>query len=281
MKDSIKYISEKLSDTYDQRECKAIARYLVEEVSGMSYTDILVKDTNFSEEQRDKIDIIINRLIDGEPMQYILEYSYFCNLKIGVKSGVLIPRPETEELCRLIIDREKTDNPKILDICTGSGCIALALKNGIPNALVDGVDISETALSIAKENSYNCNLEVNFFKYDVLNNTPSLCGGYDIIVSNPPYICNFEKDKMEDIVLKNEPHLALFVEDETPLVFYDKIAKLGMKILNEGGKLFFEINPLFYKELQKLLKNLNYSDIEVIEDINGRQRFVACTKKRT
>lgn len=280
MKDSIKYISEKLSDTYDQRECKAIARYLVEEVSGMSYTDILVKDTNFSEEQRDKIDIIINRLIDGEPMQYVLGYSYFCNLKIGVKSGVLIPRPETEELCRLIIDREKTDNPKILDICTGSGCIALALKNGIPNALVDGVDISETALRIAKENSYNCNLEVNFFKYDVLNNTPSLCGGYDIIVSNPPYICNFEKDKMEDIVLKNEPHLALFVEDETPLVFYDKIAKLGVKILNNGGRLFFEINPLFYKELQELLKNLNYSDIEVIEDINGRQRFVACTKKR-
>ncbi|MBP3354200.1 MAG: peptide chain release factor N(5)-glutamine methyltransferase [Bacteroidales bacterium] len=280
MKDSIKYISEKLSDTYDQRECKAIARYLVEEVSGMSYTDILVKDTNFSEEQRDKIDIIINRLIDGEPMQYVLGYSYFCNLKIGVKSGVLIPRPETEELCRLIIDREKTDNPKILDICTGSGCIALALKNGIPNALVYGVDISETALRIAKENSYNCNLEVNFFKYDVLNNTPSLCGGYDIIVSNPPYICNFEKDKMEDIVLKNEPHLALFVEDETPLVFYDKIAKLGVKILNNGGRLFFEINPLFYKELQELLKNLNYSDIEVIEDINGRQRFVACTKKR-
>ena len=280
MKDSIKYISEKLSDTYDQRECKAIARYLVEEVSGMSYTDILVKDTNFSEEQRDKIDIIINRLIDGEPMQYVLRYSYFCNLKIGVKSGVLIPRPETEELCRLIIDREKTDNPKILDICTGSGCIALALKNGIPNALVYGVDISETALRIAKENSYNCNLEVNFFKYDVLNNTPSLCGGYDIIVSNPPYICNFEKDKMEDIVLKNEPHLALFVEDETPLVFYDKIAKLGVKILNNGGRLFFEINPLFYKELQELLKNLNYSDIEVIEDINGRQRFVACTKKR-
>lgn len=280
MKDSIKYISEKLSDTYDQRECKAIARYLVEEVSGMSYTDILVKDTNFSEEQRDKIDIIINRLIDGEPMQYVLGYSYFCNLKIGVKSGVLIPRPETEELCRLIIDREKTDNPKILDICTGSGCIALALKNGIPNALVYGVDISETALRIAKENSYNCNLEVNFFKYDVLNNTPSLCGGYDIIVSNPPYICNFEKDKMEDIVLKNEPHLALFVEDGTPLIFYDKIAKLGMKILNNGGRLYFEINPLFYKELQELLRNLNYSNIEVIEDINGRQRFVACTKKR-
>lgn len=279
MKDSIKYISEKLSDTYDQRECKAIARYLVEEVSGMNYTDILVKDTKFSEEQRDKIDIIIKRLINGEPIQYILGYSYFCNLKIGVKSGVLIPRPETEELCRLIIDREKINNPKILDICTGSGCIAIALKNEIPNALVDGVDISETALNIAKENSNNCNLNVNFFKYDVLNNTPSLCGNYDIIVSNPPYICNYEKEKMEDIVLKNEPHLALFVEDENPLVFYDKIAKLGMKILNNGGMLFFEINPLFHKELQSILKNLNYSDIEVIEDINGRRRFIACTRK--
>ncbi len=279
MKDSIKYISEKLSDTYDQRECKAIARYLVEEVSGMNYTDILVKDTKFSEEQRDKIDIIIKRLINGEPIQYILGYSYFCNLKIGVKSGVLIPRPETEELCRLIIDREKINNPKILDICTGSGCIAIALKNEIPNALVDGVDISETALNIAKENSNNCNLNVNFFKYDVLNNTPSLCGNYDIIVSNPPYICNYEKEKMEDIVLKNEPHLALFVEDENPLVFYDKIAKLGMKILNNGGMLFFEINPLFHKELQSILKNLNYSGIEVIEDINGRRRFIACTRK--
>lgn len=278
MKDSIRYIANRLSSCYDARECNSIARYVVEELSGMSYTDILVKDTKFSEVDREKIDDIVKRLLQGEPLQYILGYSYFCDLKIEVDKNVLIPRPETDELCRLIIDRHKGSSPKVLDVCTGSGCIALAIKNGIKRAIVEGVDISEGALSVAKKNAEKLNLDIAFYKYDVITGSPLISKKYDIIVSNPPYICQFEKDKMENNVLDNEPHIALFVEDKTPLIFYDKIAELGCSVLKAGGNLLFEINPLFYKELKDLLTAKGYKDIEVINDINERKRFIACVK---
>ena len=244
----------------------------------MTYTDILVKDTKFSAVDREKIEEITKRLLGGEPMQYILGYTYFCGLKIFVNNNVLIPRPETEELCQLIIETHKESSPKILDVCTGSGCIALALKYGIENASVEGVDISEGALDVAKSNSTSSNCDVAFYKYDVLSAQPKIEGEYDIIVSNPPYICQFEKEKMSDNVLENEPHIALFVEDENPLVFYIKIADLGCQTLNSGGKLYYEINPLFFNELKDMLLTKGYCDIEVIKDINERNRFIACTK---
>ena len=278
MKEAIRNIANKLSPRYDARECNAIARYIVEEISGLSHTDILVKDTKFSEVDREKIEEITKRLLDGEPLQYILGYSYFCDLKICVDNNVLIPRPETEELCRLIIEREKNNSPKILDVCTGSGCIALSLKNSIENSVVEGVDISEGALGIAKKNSQECMCDVDFYKYDVIEESPKITKKYDIIVSNPPYICQFEKEKMESNVLDNEPHIALFVSDENPLIFYDKIADLGCHTLNSGGKLYYEINPLFFKELKDMLLAKGYCDIEIIKDINERNRFIACTK---
>ena len=278
MKDSIRYIANRLSSYYDARECNSIARYIVEELSGMSYTDILVKDTKFSEVDREKIDVIVKRLLNGEPLQYILGYSYFCNLKIGVDNNVLIPRPETDELCHLIIERYKESAPKILDVCSGSGCIALALKNGIPEACVEGVDISLGAISVARKNAENLNLDVEFNEYDVIADTPKIQNCYDIIVSNPPYICQFEKEIMESNVLDNEPHIALFVNDDNPLIFYDKIAELGCSILKSSGNLFFEINPFFYKELTEMLISKGYANIEVINDINERKRFIACTK---
>ncbi len=278
MKDSIRYIANRLSSYYDARECNSIARYIVEELSGMSYTDILVKDTNFSEVDREKIDVIVKRLLNGEPLQYILGYSYFCNLKIGVDNNVLIPRPETDELCHLIIERYKESAPKILDVCSGSGCIALALKNGIAEACVEGVDISHGAISVARKNAENLNLDVEFNEYDVIADTPKFINNYDIIVSNPPYICQYEKENMKSNVLDNEPHIALFVNDDNPLIFYDKIAELGCLILKSGGNLFFEINPLFYKELTEILKTKGYVNIEVIDDINEHKRFIACTK---
>ena len=265
MKESIRNIANRLSSIYDTRECSAIARYIVEEISGLTYTDILVKDTKFSEVDIEKIEEITKRLLNGEPLQYALGYSYFCGLKICVDSNVLIPRPETEEICRLIIDREKDNAPKVLDICTGSGCIALALKNGINGATVDGIDISDGALAVAKKNSKVCGCNVEFFKYDVLEDSPEITEKYDIIVSNPPYICQFEKEKMERNVLDNEPHIALFVDDDNPLVFYRKIAELGCSILNCNGKLFFETNPLFVNELKCMLTEVGYKDIEVIK----------------
>ena len=278
MKDSIRYIANRLSKCYDTRECNSIARYIVEELSGMSYTDILVKDTKFLAVDRENIEDIVKRLLNGEPLQYILGYSYFCDLKIGVDSNVLIPRPETEELCRLIIERHSDYAPKILDVCSGSGCIALALKNGIHEAYVEGVDISSGAIFVARKNAKRLNINVEFNEYDVITDTPKIVNSYDIIVSNPPYICQFEKEKMERNVLDNEPHIALFVEDKNPLIFYDKIAELGCSILKSGGNLFFEINPLFYKELTKMLISKGYTNIEVINDINERKRFIACAK---
>ena len=278
MKEAIRNIANKLSSLYDARECNSIARYIVEEISGLSFTDILVKDTKFSEVDREKIEEITKRLLDGEPLQYVLGYSYFCDLKICVNNNVLIPRPETEELCRLIIERERNNSPKILDVCTGSGCIALSLKNGIMNSEVEGVDISEEALGVARINSQECKCDVDFFKYDVIEESPKITKKYDIIVSNPPYICQFEKEKMESNVLDNEPHLALFVSNEKPLVFYDKIAETGLNILSNGGKLYFEINPLFHNELHNMLSLKGYSNIEIIKDINERKRFIVCTK---
>ncbi|MBR4963254.1 MAG: peptide chain release factor N(5)-glutamine methyltransferase [Muribaculaceae bacterium] len=278
MKETIRNIANQLSSIYDARECNAIARFIVEEISGMTYTNILVKDTKFSEVDREKAEEITKRLLTGEPLQYILGYSYFCDLKVRVDNNVLIPRPETEELCRLIIDREKNNSPKIIDICTGSGCIALALKNGINGATVDGVDISDGALSVAKKNSNGCGCDVNFFKYDVLGNIPKIEKSYDIIVSNPPYICHYEKVDMSNNVLNNEPHLALFVSDNDPIVFYRRIADLGCSILRCKGKLYFEINPMFVNELEEMLLGKGYENIEVIKDINERNRFIACTK---
>lgn len=278
MKESLRYISNQLSSLYDARECNSIARYIVEEISGMTYTDILVKDTKFSAVDREKIEEITKRLLGGEPMQYVLGYTYFCGLKIFVNNNVLIPRPETEELCQLIIENHKESSPKILDVCTGSGCIALALKYGIENASVEGVDISEGALDVAKSNSTSSNCDVAFYKYDVLSALPKIEGEYDIIVSNPPYICQFEKEKMSNNVLDNEPHIALFVENENPLVFYIKIADLGCETLRPNGRLFFEINPMFYNEMTEMLIQKGYRDIEVIKDINERNRFIACTK---
>ena len=278
MKESIRNIANQLSSVYDARECNSIARYIVEEISGMTYTDILVKDTKFSEVEIEKTEEITKRLLNGEPLQYILGYTYFCDLKIRVDNNVLIPRPETEEICRLIIEREHNKSPKILDVCTGSGCIALALKNGIYGASVDGVDISEGALEVAKENSKIIDCDVDFYKYDVIENSPKIAKRYDIIVSNPPYICQFEKEKMSRNVLDNEPHIALFVNDNDPIVFYRKIADLGNSILKSKGKLYFEINPLFVNELEEMLLEKGYKDIEIIKDINERNRFIACTK---
>ena len=258
MKESIRNIANQLSSVYDARECNSIARYIVEEISGMTYTDILVKDTKFSEVEIEKTEEITKRLLKGEPLQYILGYAYFCDLKICVDNNVLIPRPETEEICRLIIEREQNNSPRILDVCTGSGCIALALRNGIKNSEVEGVDISEGALEVAQKNNDLCCCNVNFYKYDVIEETPKITDRYDIIVSNPPYICQFEKEKMSRNVLDNEPHIALFVSDNDPLVFYIKIADLVRSILSSKGKLYFEINPLFINELRDMLLEKGY-----------------------
>lgn len=220
------------------------------------------------------LDEIITRLNQGEPIDYILGYIYFYGLKIGVNSHTLIPRPETEELVELIINENKSkDNLKILDIGTGSGCIALALKKNLPTSQISGIDISQEAIEKAKQNAVNLNLEIDFKQVDILDKSLwNNLGEYDIIVSNPPYISVEEKKEMSNSVLDFEPHLALFVEQD-PLIFYKKILEFAKTHLAEKGLVYFETS-----QLTQLEEYPNFQ-IKKIKDLSENWRFLKCIKK--
>jgi len=216
---------------------------------------------------------VLKRLKKEEPIQYILGETEFYGLIFKVKSDVLVPRQETEELVDLIINECK-GNESILDIGTGSGCIPVCLKSEMPNSQVSALDVSEKAIHIARENADLNNVKVNFFLQDILA-IDKLPTKFDVIVSNPPYITEQEKKQMQKNVLEFEPHLALFVEDENPLIFYKKIAKIAIESLSVNGKIYFEINENFGKETAELLKDVGFSDIRIIKDINDKNRIVA------
>lgn len=219
------------------------------------------------------LDEIISRLNQGEPIDYILGYTYFYGLKIGVNSHTLIPRPETEELVELIINENiSKDSMKILDIGTGSGCIALALKYNLPTSTITAIDVSQEAIEKAKENSKNLNLEIDFKLVNILDESQwNQLGEYDIIVSNPPYISVEEKKDMSDSVLDFEPHLALFVEQD-PLIFYKKILEFAKTHLSKNGKVYFETSQL------NQLEEFKGYDIKKIKDLSGNWRFLKCSK---
>jgi release factor glutamine methyltransferase len=216
---------------------------------------------------------VINRLKNHEPIQYILEEAIFYNLSLRVKEGVLIPRPETEELVEWVLDFTK-DNDAVLDVGTGSGCIALAIKSINNSVDVTGIDNSNVALSIAKENSSILDLDVEFVFEDILMLPNGHSDSWDIIVSNPPYIPFIDKKSMHKNVLNFEPSSALFVPDSNPLVFYNAVANYALKHLNNGGLVFFEIHEAMGVEILELLASLGFKEMELKKDMQGKDRMI-------
>jgi release factor glutamine methyltransferase len=218
--------------------------------------------------------------MNHEPVQYITCRTRFADMEMVLNPDVLIPRPETEELVYYILSKISVDDPVILDIGTGSGCIAVALANKIPDSKVKGVDISEKALHVAQHNAEMNNVDVGFYIADILdrNNWRLISDDYDIIVSNPPYIPIAEKTSLEKNVSRYEPSIALFVPDALPLQFYDAICDLGSRYLKTGGSIYFEIHENFGKEMSNLLRIKGYRDVEIIHDINGKDRIAHAIK---
>ena len=264
-----------LRDIYPGNEIRNIGYLVAEQLLNYSKIDFHLKDKEpISPETAEKFKQNLIRLKNWEPVQYILGATEFYGLPFRVDRRVLIPRPETEELAEWII-RENGGKPvSILDIGTGSGCIAVALAKNLPQARVSACDISEEALALAGVNAEINRTSVRFFAMDVLNGNVHVPEKVDVIVSNPPYVRHEEKSLMRRNVLDFEPERALFVPDENPLVFYRSIALMGRKYLNDGGKLYLEINEQFPAELTRLLENTGYYGIQVRKDISGKPRMI-------
>ena len=266
---------QQLTKIYETGEAKAIARYVFEHGFGLTLADILSgKDALLDTASQARLENLCQRLLAGEPVQYVTGIAEFGPLRLHVEPGVLIPRPETYELCQWI-DSEKAETDSLLDIGTGSGCIAIALKSASPSLSVSAWDISDEALRIAAQNAKAAKVSVNFEKRDALNADGSAFNDqWDIIVSNPPYICRSEAIGMEPHVIGYEPHMALFVPDDDPLLFYRAIARYALHALKPGGLLYFEINPNYHPHQLSLLTAIGFSDIDSRHDQFGKMRFV-------
>lgn len=264
----IRDIASQLSAVYPADEAENLAWWVAEETTGLTRTQILTgcKDTiNIP-----NLQTIIDCLLHFEPIQYIFGHTLWCGLDLKVTPATLIPRPETAEVVeRIKNEKFKIKNYRVLDIGTGSGCIAIALKKAHPEWQVTGIDISAEAIFVAKENAVGNNVEVEFRQMDIFSDEIERFGTFDIVVSNPPYICEREKADMRPNVLDFEPHSALFVPDNDPLVFYRRIASLHL-----GTYVFFEINEAFGTEMQALLAEQGYTDIHITNDIYGKQRII-------
>ena len=271
-----------LAPLYGDGEAKAIAQMVYEVRYGLTLSDIyLGKDTQLSADDQAELKEIAKRLADNEPVQYVLGVADFCGRQYHVEPGILIPRPETEHLCRLITEHVANGSPiratrSILDIGTGSGCIAITLALDIPNSHVTAWDISPTALRVAKDNAQRLGAKINVQEVDVLS-SPSpwrgMGGGFSLIVSNPPYICDSEADQMEANVLDYEPEIALFVPDDDPLKFYVPIMNLAQSALHPGGQLWLETNPLYEEIIEERLLELGFN-VTAHDDQFGKTRFI-------
>ena len=274
-----KFIAE-LLPFYDEMEAESFFYLILENQRKLRRIDLALNiDLLFSSEEILIWNAILEKLQLEIPIQYILGTTQFYGLEFNVNENVLIPRPETEELVEWIIisnlKTPKLKKLKILDIGTGSGCIAISLAKNIPDAEVSAIDISDKALATAKKNADLNKVAVAFLQKNILETT-DLEQQFDIIVSNPPYVRNLEKAEIKSNVLANEPHLALFVEDNDALIFYRKIAELATKNLSVEGKLFFEINQYLGKETVELLEKMHFKNIELRKDIYGNDRMIAC-----
>lgn len=272
-----KLLSKQLITKYEQRESEGIARILVEYITNKPYKWLIIDpEATFTISQFADWQVAAERILGGEPIQYVIGRAWFRDLELFVAPGVLIPRPETELLVDLIIEAEKKIlNPKIIDIGTGSGCIALSLSQEIPNSSVFAVDYSVQALAIAKRNALELDLPIKFIHLDILQVERDQFSDFDCIVCNPPYIPESESKEMENHVVAFEPSSALFVPDEDPLLFYNKVSWLGTHWLKPGGWLFFEIHCDFGEQVVNLMQALGYIQIELHQDLSGRDRIVA------
>lgn len=277
--DVFRYYLKLLNENYDLAEAKSLIYRLLEHYFNISRLDIAKDpDIRLTESELLKIHFSVKDLLNNKPIQHIIGIEQFCGLNFKVSKAVLIPRPETEELVEMIVDDCKDTDQKIsiLDIGTGSGCIAISLNKKISNSIVHAVDISADALQIAKENAEINVTEVVFSRINVLNmNEIVSLPMFDVIVSNPPYIRCSEKKLMHKNVLDYDPESALFVSDDAPLIFYRKIAVLGLTHLNINGKIYFEINEIFGNDIADLLVSNNYSNIKIHKDFRGKDRFVS------
>jgi release factor glutamine methyltransferase len=268
---------QQLTPLYGAVEAESFFYLVLEEKHKMKRIDLALNhNLEFSDAEVKEWNIILEKLQQEIPIQYILEKAHFYRLEFEVNNNVLIPRPETEELVDWILSNNqnnKSANQHILDIGTGSGCIAISLAKNLPNAEVFAIDISENALATAKRNADLNQVKVNFIQKDILK-TQNLKQKFDIIVSNPPYIRNLEKHEIKNNVLENEPHLALFVDDQDALIFYRKIAELAKGHLSEKGQLYFEINQYLAKETMDLLEQTGFSFMELRKDIYGNDRMI-------
>ena len=268
---------QELTPIYDAGEAESFFYLILEEKQQLKRIDLaLHPDLVFSEEEIGVWNAILEQLKQEIPIQYLLGKTSFYGLDFEVNEAVLIPRPETEELVEWILESQKSkvesQKVKILDIGTGSGCIAVSLAKNLPDATVFALDVSEDALATAKINAANNLVNVTFIHQNILE-TEDLLQQFDIIVSNPPYVRNLEKEEIKKNVLENEPHLALFVADNDALVFYKKIAQLAQKNLLPNGQLYFEINQYLGKEMVDLLEKMNFKTVELRKDIYGNDRM--------
>lgn len=268
----------RIATSYDDGEARAIARILIEELFGLSYADIVCGATEqLSADDTLRLDTAVRRIEQGEPLQHVLGYADFCGNRFSVNSSVLIPRPETEWLVdegAKLMNTTATSSPKrILDIGTGSGCIAISLKLRLGDAYVEAWDISEEALRTAQDNADALKAEVVFRKRDALR-ADNTAAPWDLIVSNPPYICDSERSAMDDNVLLHEPHTALFVPDDDPLRFYRAIARYALLTLNIGGSLLFECNTRYAEATGTMLRDMGFEEVTVSDDCFNLPRFV-------
>jgi len=276
MQASLQYIRQELKDSYPAEEVESFIRMIFSWLKNYSLTDlILKKDDQLNNDDHDKIFEIVTRLKKYEPIQYIFGEAEFYGLKFQVSEHVLIPRPETEELVDWIIKDQPHTGARILDVGTGSGCIPISLKKNLPETIVSACDVSGDALNIAHRNAELNQTEVYFFELDILASTQTeLPHQIDILVSNPPYIRLSEQELMQENVLDFEPHLALFVENDKPLLFYEALALFGQKNLTPGGLIYWEINEAFGPQCCDLLMKTGYSDVSLRKDLNGKDRMV-------
>ena len=289
MQSLLQNIRAQLSDVYSPEELRGISLYILEKITGCSRAEILAnKITELSVKKQHELEKILARLKNFEPVQYVFGKTEFYGLPFFVNSDVLIPRPETEELVDWIIKQLQITNHelrvenqqstrvnsdlRILDVGTGSGCIAIALAKNLPQCSVTAIDISPEALAIAQKNAEQNGVSITFLEENIFSFDTS--EKYDIIVSNPPYVCEMEKNEIAENVLNYEPHLALFVANENPLIFYEAIAGFAKKQLNKGGFLYFEINRAFGGKITEMLRKKGFGNVQLRKDLFGNDRML-------
>ena len=274
------YIKE-LEDYYKKQEAAALINILIKSFFGMSRSDLVMNPGyRLSESEILKLHFAVKQLKDYKPVQYIIKKIDFVNVRLMVNESVLIPRPETEELVSMIIDREKEEHLRILDVGTGSGCIAIALAKNLKNPKVYAIDVSGPALKTASKNAFINEVMVYFIHFNILEqNEIEEMDMLDIIVSNPPYVTESDKALMQENVLRFEPHEALFVQGGDPLLFYKAILYFAGDHLNTNGRIYFEVNEQYGKEVAGLLTRQGFSKVDLFQDINGKNRFVAGVKR--